>query len=339
MAIKYSNLRDVNNRIQLAEAIPLKGPLTIHVEATNICNFRCSFCPESLSNFMEEQGGRHTINITDFEKILSQISAFKTVKTVNFYMMGEPFINKNIESLVKRASELKIADKLILTTNGSAVSKNRYRKICESGLHYLRVSIYGFDQASHFKTTGSKVPLERIRNNIVGLKKYRDNNGFNFPHIYVKMVDSHSEDDNCSFLQYFEGIGDEIAIEPLMNWNDPDEGLDLDLSANELLSTDYFKEKKEVCPFPFYTMVIHSDLKVSACCVDWNKKTCVGDLKKNTLEEIWTGDKLRNLQLSHIRRKKNEIEGCKNCTFLHTSIDHIDCLNEVNFLTKLNHLG
>jgi radical SAM protein with 4Fe4S-binding SPASM domain len=153
------------------------------------------------------------------------------------------------------------------------------------------------------------------------------------------MVDSHSEDDNCSFLQYFEGIGDEIAIEPLMNWNDPDEGLDLDLSANELLSTDYFKEKKEVCPFPFYTMVIHSDLKVSACCVDWNKKTCVGDLKKNTLEEIWTGDKLRNLQLSHIRRKKNEIEGCKNCTFLHTSIDHIDCLNEVNFLTKLNHLG
>ena len=115
MAIKYSNLRDVNNRIQLAEAIPLKGPLTIHVEATNICNFRCSFCPESLSNFMEEQGGRHTINITDFEKILSQISAFKTVKTVNFYMMGEPFINKNIESLVKRASELKIADKLILT--------------------------------------------------------------------------------------------------------------------------------------------------------------------------------------------------------------------------------
>ena len=47
--------------------------------------------------------------------------------------------------------------------------------------------------------------------------------------------------------------------------------------------------KKKTCPFPFYTLAIHSNLKVSVCCVDWNKKTVVGDPKINTLKEIWTG--------------------------------------------------
>ena len=46
---------------------------------------------------MEEQGGKNLLNIADFEKILSQIGGFKTVKTLNFHMMGEPFLNTNID--------------------------------------------------------------------------------------------------------------------------------------------------------------------------------------------------------------------------------------------------
>ena len=81
-------------------------------------------------------------------------------------------------------------------------------------------------------------------------------------------------------------------------------------------------------------MVIHSDLKVSVCCVDWEKKTLIGDLRKESLLDIWNGKKLRDMQVKHIQGKKNDIEGCKNCTYHHTAIDNIDELKEDDFLSR-----
>ena len=41
-------------RMNLLESVPLSGPLTVHIEPTNICNFKCTFCPESFSNYKEK---------------------------------------------------------------------------------------------------------------------------------------------------------------------------------------------------------------------------------------------------------------------------------------------
>jgi hypothetical protein len=46
----YSQLRS-DQRINLAEAVPLAAPFTLHIEPTKICNFRYSYCPESLPEF------------------------------------------------------------------------------------------------------------------------------------------------------------------------------------------------------------------------------------------------------------------------------------------------
>ena len=32
------------DRLNLLDSIPLNGPLTVHIEPTNICNFKCKFC-------------------------------------------------------------------------------------------------------------------------------------------------------------------------------------------------------------------------------------------------------------------------------------------------------
>jgi len=48
----YAQLK-TGPRISLADQVPLRGPLSIFVEPTNICNFKCVFCPESFSNYEE----------------------------------------------------------------------------------------------------------------------------------------------------------------------------------------------------------------------------------------------------------------------------------------------
>jgi radical SAM protein with 4Fe4S-binding SPASM domain len=149
------------------------------------------------------------------------------------------------------------------------------------------------------------------------------------------MIESMIESENQAFLDTFKYIGDEVKIEPVMNWNDPEEGVLANVSRDELLEKDYFKSKKSVCPFPFYTLVIHSDLKVSVCCVDWDKKTVIGDLSSNTLSEIWRGEQLKEFQLTHLRRRREELDGCNTCTYLHTAPDNLEGLTESQFLSRL----
>ena len=81
----------------------------------------------------------------------------------------------------------------------------------------------------------------------------------------------------------------EIALEDVMDWNGHSKKSFSNISEKDFFKQETMSFKKKICPFPFYTLAIHSNLKVSVCCVDWNKKTVAGDLKINTLKEIWTG--------------------------------------------------
>ena len=95
-----------------------------------------------------------------------------------------------------------------------------------------------------------------------------------------------------------------------------------------------FANEKEVCPFPFYSCVINCDGTVTICCVDWNKKTIIGDLKKNSFEEIWNGDAANKFRKMHLMRERYKNESCKNCRFLYTSVDNLDDFQVEEFCKK-----
>jgi MoaA/NifB/PqqE/SkfB family radical SAM enzyme len=90
----YSSLRK-QPRIALAEQAPLQAPFTINLEPTNICNFRCKYCPVSFPDYEKISGGLFQMKMDDFVKISNQIIELspRGIKTLNFYMMGEPFVN------------------------------------------------------------------------------------------------------------------------------------------------------------------------------------------------------------------------------------------------------
>ena len=111
------------------------------------------------------------------------------------------------------------------------------------------------------------------------------------------------------------------------------------MSADELMRSNYLKNHKSVCPFPFYSLVIHSDLQVSVCCVDWNKKVVMGSLRLQSLRDIWHGAPMHEFRMRHLRRERGQLPGCASCTFLHTSPDNIDTLGPQDYETRVNALA
>ncbi|MCC8991026.1 MAG: radical SAM protein [Streptococcus sp.] len=322
---KYTDLRKLP-RVSLVDAVPLPAPFTIYIEPTNVCNFKCLYCPESFSDFKERSGGFFNLKMNDFLNIANQIEDFGGVKAINFYMMGEPFANPYLCEFIKISKDRNLANNLTVTSNGSLIKEKYFEPLLNSGLDYLRISIYGGNETQHTIRTQSKYHLSTIHKNVTDFKKYRDSFKKTYPYIYVKMIDSMDAQENEQFRHLFSDASDEVFIEPVMNWNDPSDGNLALRPIEDLLASEYFSNRKHVCPFPFYTLIIHADMQVSVCCVDWEKNAVVGNLRFESLNDIWMGEKMHQFRMIHLERNRKIIQACQNCTYIFTAPDNIDAL-------------
>ena len=67
------------------------------------------------------------------------------------------------------------------------------------------------------------------------------------------------------------------------------------------------------CEYPFQRLTIAWDGRVAPCCVPWDDNLYVGDWNKNTLLEIWSGDKIKDIRKDAIKGDyKHPV--CVNCT-------------------------
>jgi radical SAM protein with 4Fe4S-binding SPASM domain len=332
----YTALRQAPRKI-LSDLIPLPAPFTIYLELTNICNFKCSYCPIHFDDYSEIAGGNHTLSEQNITKIYNDIKSLGRLKTLNFYYLGEPFVHRKITDFVKKAKDMDIAERLIITTNGTLLNPSNAQAVVESGLDFIRFSIYGTTQAELTAVTGTKISYEKIINNIKMLRDVRNKQNSQTPHIYVKMIESTKDETNQRFYEIFKNISDECEIESAMNWSENVEQTDLSGLGTSMMDGTYFRHKKEVCPYPFYTLGINADMKVTVCCVDWKKETEIGNLNESSLADIWNGEKMHNFRMKHLLRQKGDLSACKDCTFLHTAPDNIDKLQVSDYLQRITH--
>lgn len=292
----------MQKRIDLVKAVPLPRPLSLYVDPCNVCNYRCIFCPQSADRLDTQFCTK--MEIQSFEKVVANIEELGQVKTLNLFSYGEPLLNSLTPEFLRLAKNHNISEKYVITTNASLLTPDKAKALVDNGLSFLRISIYGADTERYRERCGASANLERIIENIRFLKKYRDKtHGKLF--IAVKMLDTGDEQENQAFIKKFSELGDECFIEPVHNWN----------YANRRYTNHLQYDEYTVCPYPFYTLVIHADLDVSVCCPDWNKSLCVGNLREQSLATIWKSDKLYEIQYALLAHDYDKIPICKDCSF------------------------
>lgn len=61
----------------LQELIPLKTPISAHVDVSSVCNYKCSFCFQADMEGMKKVGlKRGFMELKMFQKIIDDFSAF-----------------------------------------------------------------------------------------------------------------------------------------------------------------------------------------------------------------------------------------------------------------------
>ena len=64
---------------------------------------------------------------------------------------------------------------------------------------------------------------------------------------------------------------------------------------------------------PLEEIVIGADRRAGLCCLDYELKAEVGDVRKNTIQEIWQSEQMNWYRDKMLKLEYDEIDVCKNC--------------------------
>ncbi|MCH5342442.1 MAG: SPASM domain-containing protein [Acetatifactor sp.] len=101
-------------------------PCIISIETINRCNSTCDFCP---ANKNAEKRPFKKMSDELFQKIIAELADMDYSGYLNLYVNNEPFIDVRIEDLYKYAKDNLPNAKMLLYTNGTLITQDRFHKI------------------------------------------------------------------------------------------------------------------------------------------------------------------------------------------------------------------
>lgn len=327
-ASNYAPLPEFDSRTDLAEKLPLPAPISLFIDPSSLCNFRCKFCPTGDPKLIKASGRKQQFLELDlYRKILDDVAAMPgNVKVLRLYKDGEPTLHPEFIELVRLARDSGLFERIETTTNGSKLTPEFNARLIVAGIDRVVVSIEGVTNEQYKSFAGTNVKFDTIVDNIRDLYGRRGSCLIHVKTVYENL----KEGEDKIFIDAFSSICDRLYIEHTVpSWP----SFEIDYIKNE----DFEKrgaygqnvQDKKVCAYPFYSLAINSDGSVSPCCVDWNRTLVLGNLNDMSLSDIWNGENMRNLRLMMLEGRRKENKTCGSCGQIsHCSLDNIDASRE-----------
>lgn len=262
-----------------------------------------------------------------YKKIIDDLKEFdKPLNTLHLYKEGEPLMNRRLADMVKYAKDSGVVRYVDTTTNGILISPERMKPIIDAGLDRINISVNGMSDDQYLQFTGVHVNFKKYLSNIVKLYEMKGD-----CEICIKIAGDYlTEEEKIRFYDTFGNISDRIFIENMAPcW--PEFNVEGRLGV-EITKGIYQQHIGNVntCPYIFYMVSINSDGTVSLCFLDWQRKLVIGDIRKQTLKEIWDGEALFKYQFQNLRGNRKDNPVCARCGQLsHGQPDDIDAYADI----------
>lgn len=292
---KYSNLPDF--------------PRYIDIEITNHCNYKCLMCPVGTNSIKRKQG----FMCDDiYMKILNEIKEYET--PLRFIRWGEPTLHKNFVEYIKKAKELGIM--CHFNTNGSLLTREQCIELVDIGLDSMKFSFQGIDEKS-YKEMRNNDYFDQLLSTIKMLYDIRNDKPYPYIHVSTTITYETSEQVN-KFKNEVEKYSDLVTVGRTILEHINLDMIKLNEEAKKTLTRlkneeSVVKQHLKCCPEVFDKLSVNWDGTVSACCADSDNKMIIGDIKENTLLEIWNSDEMNNYRKILSEKRYDEIELCKTC--------------------------
>ena len=233
---------------------------------------------------------------------------------LRFSRWGEPTLHPKIKDFFKMAK--KDGHLLHLNTNGQLLNEIFITDLITAGIDSIKFSFQGVDKKS-YQEMRQDSNYNKLLENIKIVHNIRGTMAL--PYIHVSTTTTYETDDDikgfkerifpyCDLVTAGKTKLEHIEIEKT-KLDDSKKKLLLELKEKESMVEERFK----LCPEVFGKVSIDWDGQISACCQDYNRDMIIGDIKKDSLYNIFHGEKIKKYR--EILRKKEfeRIPHCSRC--------------------------
>lgn len=329
MKAQVKSKLNLEERTALQDVIPLQTPFLLYVDPSSACNFRCQFCPTGHIDLLKaSEYKRRVMDLRLFEKLLQDLKAFpQALRVMRMNKIGEPLLNRNLPTMIRLAKESGRVDYIDFATNASAFSPNLLTSLVDAGLDRMNISLEGVSKEQYAEHAKIDFDFAKLVDQIRWFYPRRGN-----CEITIKVPGDYlSAEDRRKFFDLFGDYCDRMFIEEISPiWP----GFDLENRAGVSASKTVGQyretlEDKDICTYIFYAMAINADGTVSACCPDWDQKLVVGNIRNESLRDIWHSPEMSKLRRLHLLGKRRENPVCRACGHIkYAQVDNIDPYRE-----------
>lgn len=281
--------------------VPDISPRIYQLEPTNVCNVDCIMCPRKRMNrpagYMKEEL---------FQTIINRDLTFP--QAVELFGFGESTLHPKLPEMIKALKDK--GHYPVLATNATVLRPELSKRIVEAGLPFAVLDMDG-DCKDTYEAVRLRGNYEKVESNIREFLKVK---GDCFTVVQTIMLPQTKTMDEDAYREKWLALGaDEVRIKFLDTFG----GTVMVNEAREINNPDELNPR-HACPELFYGVDVWQDGSVVPCGRYFDDAYVLGNLKDQSLAEIWKGEKAIALRKLHLEHRWEDLKGigkgrCASC--------------------------
>lgn len=271
-------------------------PLLIDMEMASSCNLACPMC-YTITDEFKEKVPLKLMDMNLYKKVIDEVAG--KVYALRLSLRGEPTLHKKLIEAVRYAKDRGIKE-ISFLTNGSKLELSYFIQLAEAGVDWITVSFDGTGE--EYEKIRKPLKYEETLQKLGDIKNYKERQGLSKPVIKVQSVWPAIRKNPEEFYTALSPVSDLVAFNPLIDYLHND---------SDIVYADDFS-----CPQLYERVVVTSSGLVPMCANDEFDQAVVGNVRNQTIREIWNGEQMKRIREQH--KKPNgfaKFDICKKCYY------------------------
>ncbi len=288
------------------------GPLVIKLEPTNECTANCFNCPHS--DMLRQ---REFMSQEIMQKLTEEYAVGDDVSWV-IAGMGEPLLHQNISDILGRLA------RFLLTLQTSLQKLPENADFPWFAVDHVRVSTDALAR-DDFDKVRPGCCWDNIEKFLVFAREQKKAFPDRFPEIGISLLRHEiTENQQQAFLRYWKQVTNPVFRENFFRWpfDLPPEAVqwyqilgeaEYGRSGSRTSLVDFTPVKRRPCRHALLSANILANGSVNICQFDYEGRHLLGNLKDQSLKEIWNSPLAQDFRRQHLQMQFTDNLPCADC--------------------------
>ncbi|MBL7196734.1 MAG: SPASM domain-containing protein [Candidatus Omnitrophica bacterium] len=267
-------------------------PSHIDIEVSSKCQLQCPMCGQRRMD-SEMKGD---MDFALYKKIIDECTT-RHVYSVKLSWRGEPLLNPDLFEMIKYAKEKGIKDVMFLT-NVERFDDDKIQELIESEVDWISCSVDG--RYEIYERIRYPAKFEDTVGKIKKIVEMRRKLNKRKPLVRIQTIFSAIKSNPAEYKNFWEPIVDKINF-----------------IADQVRQKDeknFPRDPDYVCQSPWQRMCIDFKGRVPQCHADYLEKNILGNVRKQSLYEIWHGEPFKRVRALQKSKQALELAPCRECS-------------------------